>query len=585
VRRQKRAFYTPKINLRRFIAMNKKLLGSAMLLICAIVLTVSSTREITKQINSGKTLTEAVRSTIKPVNKDIKHAIDVVDEKLDEASAAVAAVLKRRQVNITYYVDNVNGSDSNDGKSTYTPWKTIKKVNSFYFKAGDIIKFKRGGVWREQLNISSSGISGSPIIFTAYGTGNKPKISALDVITGWTKEGVIYYKPYSSRPSSVVVNGKLIGNVKVKSGVAAGKWWYDSANRRIYIGDNPITNLIEVSSLNRQGAVRTNGKSYVTVDGLDLMGSGAGGQNYTVYVGNGSANFVIKNSNIHDSFGGLSVQSAVGNYGTIQGNQIYNVHCNGVTLNTAKTSYVTGWAVRGNDIHHCGILGEQVLQTASGQDLYSQGMFGVMKDIMIESNKIHDITNGSLHDNQNVDHRLLSHALYWANTKMTIRYNLFYNCSNTGIKLNGYCHDSQIYYNVSRNNMNGMLVYGSTGVKVYNNVFANNTNGGILLFDYGGVASVISDMKNNIFYKNASGQVKKYNTSRVAVSDYNCYFGISGSDPHGLNADPKFVNPAGFDFRLQSTSPCINRGIHIGLTRDLQGKAISGIPDIGAYEY
>jgi hypothetical protein len=39
----------------------------------------------------------------------------------------------------TYYVDAVNGRDSNSGTSVSSPWKTIAKVNSFTFKAGDNI--------------------------------------------------------------------------------------------------------------------------------------------------------------------------------------------------------------------------------------------------------------------------------------------------------------------------------------------------------------------------------------------------------------------------------------------------------------
>ena len=39
------------------------------------------------------------------------------------------------------------------------------------------------------------------------------------------------------------------------------------------------------------------------------------------------------------------------------------------------------------------------------------------------------------------------------------------------------------------------------------------------------------------------------------------------------------------DYRLQSTSPCIDAGTDVGLTEDYAGNPIYGAPDIGAYEY
>jgi hypothetical protein len=39
------------------------------------------------------------------------------------------------------------------------------------------------------------------------------------------------------------------------------------------------------------------------------------------------------------------------------------------------------------------------------------------------------------------------------------------------------------------------------------------------------------------------------------------------------------------DYRLRSGSPAINAGVDVGLTTDYDGKAIKGLPDIGAYEY
>lgn len=39
-----------------------------------------------------------------------------------------------------------------------------------------------------------------------------------------------------------------------------------------------------------------------------------------------------------------------------------------------------------------------------------------------------------------------------------------------------------------------------------------------------------------------------------------------------------------YNFRLQLTSPAINKGINAGLTTDLDGKTRIGLPDLGCFE-
>jgi hypothetical protein len=50
-------------------------------------------------------------------------------------------------------------------------------VNGSTFAAGDQILFKRGQVWNESLVPPSSGASGNPIVFDAYGTGEAPTLT------------------------------------------------------------------------------------------------------------------------------------------------------------------------------------------------------------------------------------------------------------------------------------------------------------------------------------------------------------------------------------------------------------------------
>lgn len=86
--------------------------------------------------------------------------------------------------NTSYYIDNVNGNDNNDGKSQATAWKTLGKVNSVTFAAGNQILFKAGGSWSNQLHPLGSGASGSPIIVSSYGSGPRPLIQGNGVANG-----------------------------------------------------------------------------------------------------------------------------------------------------------------------------------------------------------------------------------------------------------------------------------------------------------------------------------------------------------------------------------------------------------------
>ncbi|MFZ4726083.1 MAG: hypothetical protein ACOYMD_11625, partial [Paludibacter sp.] len=70
---------------------------------------------------------------------------------------------------INYYVDSQNGSDSNNGKTQLTAWKTITKVSSIYFSGGDSVLFMRGLVFRGTLIPSGGSSASSLVTYGAYG--------------------------------------------------------------------------------------------------------------------------------------------------------------------------------------------------------------------------------------------------------------------------------------------------------------------------------------------------------------------------------------------------------------------------------
>jgi len=109
---------------------------------------------------------------------------------------------------ITFYVDANSGSDSNDGRSPQTAWRSLNAVNSRSFSPGDVIGFNRGTSYYGGLRISSSGSASQPIFFTAYGSGAAPVFS--NAPTGYT--------------SSVYLDGNyvVVENFKMIDAMEAG---------------------------------------------------------------------------------------------------------------------------------------------------------------------------------------------------------------------------------------------------------------------------------------------------------------------------------------------------------------------------
>lgn len=82
-----------------------------------------------------------------------------------------------------YYVDSVNGDDSNSGRSAGAAYQTISALTG-KIAAGTKIGLARGSTWREQLTITANNVT-----VKAYGTGDAPILDCADLIAAgaWSK--------------------------------------------------------------------------------------------------------------------------------------------------------------------------------------------------------------------------------------------------------------------------------------------------------------------------------------------------------------------------------------------------------------
>ncbi|MBO4733750.1 MAG: hypothetical protein J5662_04645, partial [Clostridia bacterium] len=146
----------------------------------------------------------------------------------------------------TYYVSSSEGSDSNNGLSQQTPFKTIQKVNTLAAGTSSsrvAVLFKRGDTFRtaESLNVKSY------TTYSAYGTGAKPIISGsyknFADPSLWTLEA--HSSIWSANVDSgsvydianVVFNGEFSAVRKQALSALAkdGDYFYDSTSHKLYL--------------------------------------------------------------------------------------------------------------------------------------------------------------------------------------------------------------------------------------------------------------------------------------------------------------------------------------------------------------
>ena len=197
-----------------------------------------------------------------------------------------------------YYVDSQNGDDSNNGTSESTAWRSLEKVHSFNFNAGDIIRFQRGGLWRGTLKPQSGYSWNSPITYTCYGSDALPKpriygSKSLNQPADWIEiDGLWRTAVPATEPGQRLLNdvGNMIfinasGDV-VKCGIKCWKkaqltkenrFWHDPETAHIwYCGaENPALTYSEVEAALRTSVIESGNN--IVISEFDVRYSGAHG--------------------------------------------------------------------------------------------------------------------------------------------------------------------------------------------------------------------------------------------------------------------------------------------------------------------
>ena len=154
----------------------------------------------------------------------------------------------------TYYFSSLSGDDSrttDDAQKVATPWRTITKLNSIMLtlQPGDKILFKRGESFDGSIVVTASGSSTMPIIFGAYGAGNKPVINGFATLSGWSQARSNVWEadfsPASGSTNMVVMNDRqqAIGRYPNSDAANHGYMTIDSHSGFNQITSNQLTSF------------------------------------------------------------------------------------------------------------------------------------------------------------------------------------------------------------------------------------------------------------------------------------------------------------------------------------------------------
>ncbi len=488
-----------------------------------------------------------------------------------------------------YFVDAIDGLDSNSGLSLSAPWKSLDKVNQTNFLPGDSILFKRSAVWEGTLYIRNTGNSAASIVFSSYGTGTKPLING-----GGNEIAGIFIK---NSASFVTVEGFAVTNFDslnvfdgaegLRSGIQIGEW--SGEQRQIRILNNEVYFIEGCSNHFVSGSPR--GTS-LDSNAYNLY------QNAAIFCHSSIIDsLIIEGNYIHDcTCTGISAfLFEMATHLLIQHNSVYNVGADGILIFHAQSPLIqlNACISAGNNSgpvpRAVGELGYNGLAVAGIWSTHCS-------DPLFQYNYCEG-TKRIIWDGQAWDFDL--------NTSGNAIYQFNYSRDNEGgFNLGG--SPNQIFrYNISLNDgaKQGNAQYFFNGDPTYyNNVFYRTDGAGFLLNNEAQQA-----FYNNIFFCTGTDPLG-YETGALTFGN-NCFSGHNpsnpGSDP--VLMDPLFLNPGAAGkilpgqifsiedlrqvvsgFKLTAGSPCINAGEDIanGGSEDFWDNPLyQNAADIGAHEF
>ena len=540
------------------------------------------------------------------------------------------------------------GNDNNNG-STNAPFLTWQKGVTTA-QAGDIVEVRAGTYRSQTVSFPRSGTSGSPITIRAA-AGATVVLKGSRLVTSWVLDSgstyrsdgwAFYFGTWQPNPgdaqgkarNQLFVNGVFIQEVPDRPSMFAGSFFIDKTAQKLYLwladGSSPVGKTVEADDTSGP-LLTTNSQNYINVQGLQFQDCANAPQgNAAVRISGTSTNCTASNLTVTYAAGagfdiaGTSntVTNCVFNYngqlgihGSAPVNCVFEGCENSYNNTLIGKQYDTGWEAGGNK-------------------------FALSRGLVVDRHLAHDNIGPGIWFDVDNENSTITNCVSYRNEQ-----GIMYEISYTALIANNICYSNSLQGGDPNGPFGiGIYVSSSAGCKVFNNTCWGNDTKGIRVT--GGVRgdgsnvpgqnvySYATQIYNNVCVQNqvSSKGSRDYcidvdttvnpslNNTLVPyapnASDYNLFYrndtynffaashDLNGTaqdykvlsnwqaafpslDAHSVWADPQFVNSAGADFHLSTTSPGLNVGKTLAevLTDFDNVSRTQGLAyDIGAYE-
>lgn len=492
------------------------------------------------------------------------------------ALSLIHAETDKVQSGRTFYVDSVDGNDSNKGSSKEDAWASLKPVNRMTFNPGDKILFKAGTNYKGLLKPQGSGSKDAPIVIDMYGSGDKPRIDGEGILDTVLLENIEYWE---------------VNNLE-------------------------ITNLGQ-TRMNQRTGIKVSAYGCGTLHHIHL-------KNLYVHDVNGSLDkktegcgiFAEARGVVNSRFDGLLIENC----------HVLRTDRNGICMRSSFTNRFGNWfpsvnvVIRNNFIEDCGgdcikpwgcdgcLVEYNVVKGGRRRcEDYAAGIWPWSCDnTIIQYNEVTGMKGTK--DGQAFDSDYNSrNSLFQYNYSHDNDGGFMLVCSPETSRSNIGTLNTVIRYNISQNDGSDSRIFhiSGAGVKdthIYNNVIyvgPKLDNKMLLFYNWGGRWPVNTYFRNNIFY--VDGRVdydlgKSVNT----VFENNVFYGNHAGRPAGKNtitSDPGLADAGSGShggesikgYNLVPGSVCIEGGIEIADNggKDFWGNLIhpEKKPDIGVHAF
>lgn len=514
----------------------------------------------------------------------------------------------------SFYVSSSTGNDANDGLTTSTPLKTIKKLSTMTFSPGDAILFKAGDVWSGDTTLlrpKGSGTSANPITIDRYGSGAAPVISITNFPN--TTGGVFGVVMLSNQSYWYIHNLSIIAaNANPLQSTSNPDNTSQASIAGIYVKNSP--NSATQSNITIEHCTVNSITNNNNANTRAILGIGFEGAYNSLVVDSCTVDSCL--AGIHSNANLAWINPANSNYAstniTFSNNLVENVFGNGIVIGTITNGLITNnrvirccnwfgagiWVTHStNSIIQYNEVSDQFSGSQDGQAFDDDDDEGPSSGDIFQYNYSHNNSHGFM--------LIMPTANY-----VTVRFNVSINDGGNGgvsgisQRIFGLASSSalnssaSIYNNVfyigSGITTRVIGTYGSSGTywapKFYDNIFYVD-GGAISAFSEQPLNSATLFQTNCLFPASTFSSAANYPAQTSPITSdplfngeasYGTGFGANAASQAGTTVN---FSPAISAFGLQSTSPCINTGYAVSNsgTYDFAHTNIVGrVPSVGA---